>query len=245
MFCCLHHLVFTILKQSVYPIEFCLEFDPTASVWYQYLLSDAACHHSILWTTQAYFDWIQGNTLSATALFHEAKTLQLLQCRINDPDAALRDTTITVVVTLVMVSALVGHASVVKKHMQGLHQIITLRGGMRELQKNAQLQIKVCRYENLILDFSSQTLISCTAAPTSVPHFSAEVNHFSLQKACRGSLIWPGLQKLMISWPRTSLAAKSIEDLQMLLPTSDDFPHQRTWPLARAVRFPGRSTRRL
>ncbi|KAI9037492.1 uncharacterized protein KD926_000287 [Aspergillus affinis] len=136
---------FTILKQSVYPIEFCLEFDPKASVWYKYLLSDAACHHSLLWTTQSYFDWIQGYSLSPKALFHEAKTLELLQYRINDPASALNDTTIAVVVTLVMVSALVGHVSVVKKHMQGLNMIITLRGGMRELEKNAQLQIKVCR----------------------------------------------------------------------------------------------------
>ncbi|KAH8427060.1 uncharacterized protein LDX57_004778 [Aspergillus melleus] len=136
---------FTILKQSVYPIEFCLEFDPKSSVWYKYLLSDAACHHSLLWMTQSYFDWIQGYSLSPTALFHEAKTLQLLQCRINDPDSALNDTTIAVVVTLVMVSALVGHVSVVKKHMQGLNKIIALRGGMKELEKNAQLQIKVCR----------------------------------------------------------------------------------------------------
>jgi hypothetical protein len=101
----------------------------------------------LLWTTQAYFDWLQGDALSPTALFHEGKTLQLLQDRINDPQLAIRDTTIAVVVTLVMVSALVGHVSVVKKHMQGLNQIITLRGGMRELEKNAQLQIKVCRYE--------------------------------------------------------------------------------------------------
>ena len=130
----------------MYPIEFCLELDPAVSVWYQYLLADAAFHHSLLWTTQAYFDWIKGDGLSAKALFHEAKTLQLLQSRINDPELALRDTTIAVVVTLVMVSALVGHVSVVKKHMKGLDQIITLRGGMRELAKNAQLQIKVCRY---------------------------------------------------------------------------------------------------
>jgi hypothetical protein len=88
---------------------------------------------------------LQGDALSPTALFHEGKTLQLLQDRINDPQLAIRDTTIAVVVTLVMVSALVGHVSVVKKHMQGLNQIITLRGGMRELEKNAQLQIKVCR----------------------------------------------------------------------------------------------------
>lgn len=97
--------------------------------------------------TQAYFDWLQGDTLSRTALFHEAKTLQLLQRKINDPVLAVHDTTIAVVVTLVMVSALVGHVSLVKKHMQGLNQIITLRGGVRELEKNAQLQIKVCRYD--------------------------------------------------------------------------------------------------
>jgi Fungal specific transcription factor domain len=122
-----------------------VEFDSANSVWFEYLLSDAPFLHSILWTTQAYFDWIQGTRISEKALIHESKAITLLQERLNHPRIAVRDTTIAVVVNLVLTAALVGQFSTARKHMRGLYQILKLRGGLKQLKGNSQLQIKICR----------------------------------------------------------------------------------------------------
>ncbi|CZR52828.1 uncharacterized protein PAC_02705 [Phialocephala subalpina] len=136
---------FTILKQSLYPIEVCLAWDPESSKWFEYLQSDAMYLHSMVWSTQLYFDWLQGSGPSHSTLVHFSKTLNLLQGRVVDPDMATSDTTISVVVTLVMMTALVGKQEEAKRHMKGLHRMVVVRGGLRELRENSQLQIKCCR----------------------------------------------------------------------------------------------------
>lgn len=138
--------VFTILKQSLHPIEICLNVYPRSTIWFDYLYYDVMYLHSILWTTQAYFDWISPQATSKAALLHMSKTLDLLKYRLNDPRLAIADTTIFVVVLLVMTSALLGDHEAATKHITGLYRMVMLRGGLGALREDIQIQIKVCRY---------------------------------------------------------------------------------------------------
>jgi len=97
--------------------------------------------------TQAYFDWITRQDQSEASMRHMSKTLQLLQHRLSDSRLAVADTTIAVVVCLVVMSALIGNHDTATKHMVGLHKMVLLRGGERVLKENSQIQMKVCRYD--------------------------------------------------------------------------------------------------
>ncbi|KAF8849032.1 hypothetical protein BDZ45DRAFT_773889 [Acephala macrosclerotiorum] len=136
---------FTVIKESLYPIEVCLSWDPRSSKWFEYLQSDAAYLHSMMWSTQLYFDWLQGREPSHSALVHLNTTLNLLRSRIVDGQIATSDTTISAVIGLVMMAVLVGNQEEARKHMDALHKMVAMRGGLRALRENSQLQIKCCR----------------------------------------------------------------------------------------------------
>lgn len=72
--------------------------------------------------------------------------MDLLRQRLNDPSLSIADTTIFVVVLLVMASTLLGDEDTAKKHMDGLYRMVMLRGGLGALEEDTQMQIKVCRY---------------------------------------------------------------------------------------------------
>lgn len=116
------------------------------SFWLEYLSADEAYIHSCLWTAEAYSDFLMARPFSRATLHHESKTFELLQQRLNDPSQATSDFSIAVVVTFVMMTCLTGSHGATVKHMEGLHRMVMLRGGLSQLRENTQLQIKVCRY---------------------------------------------------------------------------------------------------
>ena len=125
----------------------CLSFDPRNSFWFEYLSLDAAYLHSLLWAAQTYFNsLVHGHPDARNTIFHEHQTISLLQKRLGDIQLATSDSTICVVTLLVMMTVLSGRLTTARKHLEGLHRIVTLRGGLRQLKTNTQLQIKVCRY---------------------------------------------------------------------------------------------------
>jgi hypothetical protein len=132
--------------KAMYPVELCLYFNPKSTVWFEYLQTDIMFLHSQMWLAQSLSDWNQGHEPSPRALLHQNKTINILKQRLFDSELAVLDTTISVVVGLVNMSALSGHAEEALKHMKGLYRMVSMRGGVRALRQNTQLQIKVCRY---------------------------------------------------------------------------------------------------
>jgi hypothetical protein len=102
--------------------------------------------HSTLWVTQRYFDWTSRAGPSRRGILHVSKTLALLQRRLIPGDhEPITDITIAVVVALVLTTALVGNLKTAITHMAGLSRMVSIRGGVRALQSNMQLQLKACR----------------------------------------------------------------------------------------------------
>jgi len=144
----------------MYPIELCPMFDLNHSIWVEYLAADPLYCHSLLWSTQAYFDWLRGDESSPVQMQHAHKTLVGLQQRLTDSRLATSDITIIVVTGLVMMNALTGDHESARKHMMGLYKMVELRGGVRKFNKNSQIQLKMCRCVPRPLYF--QRSIPCT-----------------------------------------------------------------------------------
>ncbi|KAG0649238.1 hypothetical protein D0Z07_4287 [Hyphodiscus hymeniophilus] len=82
-----------------------------------------------MYPIEAYFDMQRGHKSSTIQIQHGNETLVQLQRRLNDCQMAISDGTISVVVCLVMMTALVGDYDVSRKHMTGLYNMVKLRGG--------------------------------------------------------------------------------------------------------------------
>lgn len=97
-----------------------------------------------------------GDQISRRAAFHHAQTLQLLQARINafeqgQQDAVFSDSTMMVIIILATAAELTGDFEAAQIHIDGLLQIVSLRGGVRSLNTHTNMQVKVCRYVPNIL----------------------------------------------------------------------------------------------
>ena len=89
--------------------------------------------------------------ISRQAAFHLDQTLQLLQARLDafgqgQRDGALCDSTIMVIIFLATAAELAGDLVAVENHIDGLIDIIDLRGGLASLHTHNNLQVKICRY---------------------------------------------------------------------------------------------------
>lgn len=136
-----------INKHGVYPYEICLDVHPVERGWFPYMISDACCLHSMMFSLRAFVEGGSHNELSRVACFHYAQTLQILQSRINEVDqsSAISDATIMVVITLAGVAELTGDFVAVANHTKGLQKIVDMRGGVRALTAHNNIQVKVCR----------------------------------------------------------------------------------------------------
>ena len=128
----------------MYPTNFYLIFDVVNSICVHFLTQDSMFLQTSLFMTEAYSDSVQGRPYGARASKHLAKALPLLQKNLEDRTTATAYTTIGTIIMLVMIADITGDVEVAQKHIQGLHQIVTLRGGIDKLGYG-QIQIKCCR----------------------------------------------------------------------------------------------------
>ncbi|KAH6958214.1 hypothetical protein DER45DRAFT_213491 [Fusarium avenaceum] len=138
------------MRGALYPSEICLQVDETKSSWTTNLLVDQVYFHSVIFSTEAYFDMILGRKQGCLSQFHFSKTLRLLQERLSNPQdsKAISDATIMVVVTLGLVAELIGDRAAAESHVAGMAKIVDLRGGLEMLRyDNPRLPAKVCRVD--------------------------------------------------------------------------------------------------
>jgi hypothetical protein len=139
--------VIDLNQHGVYPYEICFDVHVVDRGWFPYMISDICCLHSMMFSVRAFLESASHDQLSRSACFHYARTLQLLQARLNEFDktSAISDATIMVVVTLAMAAELTGDFATVANHIKGLEKIVSLRGGVRALTTHNNMQVKVCR----------------------------------------------------------------------------------------------------
>jgi hypothetical protein len=81
---------------------------------------------------------------SPEALHHLSQAFSEVQKRLNGPDA-LKDSTLTIILMLVLQQQLLGDHTGAKVHVEGLRRMVELRGGVDALQPNLPLVLKICK----------------------------------------------------------------------------------------------------
>jgi hypothetical protein len=139
--------VINIGKNGIYPYEICVDVSPMERGWFPYMISDACCLHSMMFSVRVLEDKASQFRLNRLACFHYAQTLQLLQARLFECDqtSAISDATIMVVIWLASVAELMNEHATVENHIRGLEKIVRLRGGVRALNIHTNMHVKVCR----------------------------------------------------------------------------------------------------
>lgn len=139
---------FTIIKPATYTIEVTLvEGQRTDMLCFSNFSQHPALFHSILFTSQAFWDLSLGQAYGNTAQFHLAKTLFHLQQSLQDDNEATTTSTMTVVISLAAAAAILGDLETVEKHMNGLRRMIELRGGLHTLREGSVVEHKAQRID--------------------------------------------------------------------------------------------------
>jgi hypothetical protein len=143
------HTVAEFGKKQLYPLRSCMFFDTTDKSWFQPFFSDPMYLHTIVFATQGYLDILFRKRTSHPdpgAEFHLVKSLGLLRQRLSlDRESATSDITATVVLFLATHALLVGDLNSARSHLQGLRNIIALRGGLGSMTR-PKLMIETFRY---------------------------------------------------------------------------------------------------
>lgn len=129
-------------------LQFHFDFSRNPSQWSDVLNSDPAYLNAVLSASHAYFDCLSGFD-SATvhqgrpSYHHLSRCLQLLRARLADEHDKLKlaDTTIMAILCLTSYSNRLHQDN----HLQGLHKIIELRGGLKSMRRNPKLLIETFR----------------------------------------------------------------------------------------------------
>ncbi|KAK3389938.1 hypothetical protein B0H63DRAFT_105702 [Podospora didyma] len=142
----------SIAKQVLFPLESCILFERRAEAWIAPLTIDPAFLHTMIFTSQYYFDAVlpqrPSSEMSQRSLPHYTKTLKLLHERFSetgDEQARLSFTTVAAVMGLTGYAHLMGDTRSARHHLKGLHKIVTLRGGISTLRGSAKLLVEILR----------------------------------------------------------------------------------------------------
>jgi len=101
---------------------------------------------SLLFTAQAYHDIVTDSADGRTAQRYLAQALRQLQQTLSDGDGAPSYSTMIVVASLATGSLIAGDFETAKKHLDGLHRILNMRGGIQTLQQGGAVEYKAQRY---------------------------------------------------------------------------------------------------
>lgn len=138
-------LVYAVIKEAMYPIEWCVRFDASKTPWFHWLLVDPAYLHSVLFTVAMLHDWLLGSKRGKKTNYHICKSLNYLNENIASKEMAIADSTVATIVTMSMVAEMFGDHAASAAHIAGLRQIVKLRGGIESFRHNLQLFAKICR----------------------------------------------------------------------------------------------------
>lgn len=140
-------LAFTIVKPSTFTVEHALvEVDWQGMFCFTDLAQSPAMVHSMLFTAQAFRDVMLRMPIGEVAQVHLSQSLHYLQQSLNDTDFATSTTTMAVVTSLATTAAFFGEFDTAKKHMDGLYQMVNLRGGLGAFGSGSMVAYKAQRY---------------------------------------------------------------------------------------------------
>ena len=143
-------LVSSISKQVLFPLEPCIFFERRAETWIAPLTLDPAYLHAMIFTSQYFFDAMlprKFSPLNQRSLPHFLATVKLLRERLarDDDEARLSFTTAAAIMGLAGHALWMGSCESARHHMEGLSNVVSLRGGIATFEQNPKLLMEILR----------------------------------------------------------------------------------------------------
>ena len=127
------------------PIEQCVDFGPVNRIWLPWLAKDALFTHPVLFCISIADCLLSQTPLGSKAQYHMCQTLAFLNQRLSNKALALHDTTIFVVIALIVFSTYLRDYKTAMVHMKGLGRMVELRGGLESFRYSPRLYTKLGR----------------------------------------------------------------------------------------------------
>jgi len=135
------------------PVELCVDFGPAGRIWLPWLAKDVPFTHPVLFCISVADCLLNETPLGAKAQYHMGQTLAFLNQRLSDKALALHDTTIFVVVSIIIFSTYLRDYATAMVHMKGLGRMVELRGGLDSFRYSPRLYTKLSRSAPFSLSF--------------------------------------------------------------------------------------------
>ncbi|OIW26042.1 hypothetical protein CONLIGDRAFT_516779 [Coniochaeta ligniaria NRRL 30616] len=129
----------------IYPVELCIDFDLGQSNGIRWMFEDTTYLHYILYFSSAIDDAFRSRPPSKTTYYHMGRTITSLNEKLARSE--LHDSTVAVVSSLAIASAILTDYNAARAHFAGLQQIVQLRGGLEAFRHNLGLYIKLARVD--------------------------------------------------------------------------------------------------
>jgi hypothetical protein len=139
---------YNVTDQTLTPLDRCLDFDCIESASFEWLFSDTAFLHSILCASYAIHDFMSLEfelKPSRKTIYHMRETLLLLQLKMRDECVYEDESLLYVVINLALLAAVYGDWEAAAAHLNGLHRIVQLRGGVKFLAARPEVHFKLDR----------------------------------------------------------------------------------------------------
>ncbi|EED13788.1 conserved hypothetical protein [Talaromyces stipitatus ATCC 10500] len=140
---------FSHVINKFYPCHLGISPDDAKYWWLQLSLADEAAYHCMIAVTDACIHFFRGGGASTReALYHRSRTLTLVTERLAGDDA-LSDSTISLVVMMIVQEQIRRGVPEAHIHYEGLRKMIEIRGGISQLEQSPTLLLKICKMDNI------------------------------------------------------------------------------------------------
>ncbi|KAE8147057.1 hypothetical protein BDV25DRAFT_169418 [Aspergillus avenaceus] len=141
---------FDLTTERLYPISLGFSLCEVKLLWLRLVFTDEAAYHCNTSLMQACNEIYLGDGASSPkALYHLSQTLTHIQRRLGSCDA-LSDSTMGLIVSLIMQEQIRGQGPATEVHARGLQKMVELRGGLGDLERNLTLASQVCKTDIML-----------------------------------------------------------------------------------------------
>ncbi|OBT73385.1 hypothetical protein VF21_07679 [Pseudogymnoascus sp. 05NY08] len=138
---------FNHIIEKLYPSHFGISPDEAKIQWLGVLLTDEGASHCSMALMEACNGFFLGGDLtSSEALYHVSQTFILIRKRLESEEA-LSDTTIGIILMLILQEQVRKEDRAAEIHYEGLKKMVELRGGLGQLERNPPLLLKICKVD--------------------------------------------------------------------------------------------------
>ncbi|PMD40017.1 hypothetical protein L207DRAFT_35816 [Hyaloscypha variabilis F] len=118
----------------------------TNPIWISAAIANPSLFNLTLFTCAVHEAGLRGKKESSESIYYKAETIRNLNECLDDPQLALADETLAAVLLLTHIVSIIGEPIEVETHINGLQQMINLRGGIQNYTLGGVFLHMLCTY---------------------------------------------------------------------------------------------------